>query len=343
MKVYINSSESISPQNTFDVDSFLETSIPLETEYFTCLKPEYKDYINPKLMRRMSNVIRMGVANATVCLQKAEVADPDAIVIGTGLGCLADTVKFLAQLDENNETMLNPTAFIQSTHNTVSGQIALLLSCKSHNLTFSQGSLSFETALTDSFMLLKDNDAQNVLVGGLDEIVPESFAALQQTTCCTATADGTAVVQGEGSSFFVLSNVKSDKNIAELKAVSIKHNLSLNESIIQSLKEFLASNDMTLDQIDVFVSGRTNNAKSSEKCAYIAQHLPQSIVVEYKHLIGEYDTASAFGLWLGTRIVSKKKIPAICGASPQQNGMKNVLIYNTTKGIYHSFMLLSEC
>ena len=52
---------------------------------------------------------------------------PDAIITGTGLGCLEDTEKFLTAMVTNKEEFLTPTSFIQSTHNTVSAQIALLL------------------------------------------------------------------------------------------------------------------------------------------------------------------------------------------------------------------------
>ncbi len=44
---------------------------------------------------------------------------PGAIITGTALGCLEDTVTFLTRMIELNEELLPPTAFIQSTHNTV--------------------------------------------------------------------------------------------------------------------------------------------------------------------------------------------------------------------------------
>ena len=91
----------------------------------------------------MSPVIRMGLTASMVCMEKAGLEKPDAILVGSGLGCVRDTAKFLNQVIDNQELLLNPTAFIQSTHNTVSGQIALMLGCRAYNLTFSQNNHLF--------------------------------------------------------------------------------------------------------------------------------------------------------------------------------------------------------
>ena len=171
MPIYINSAESISPQKTFHSGSFLSDIVTPDKDYFSCITPDYKEYINPRLLRRMSKMIRMGLATSKLCLDQAGIEQADAIVVGTGLGCVEDTFRFLKQIIDNDEKLLNPTSFIQSTHNTVSGQIALMLACQNYNMTFSQKSISFETALIDVIMLLKDKDAQHVLVGGIDEII----------------------------------------------------------------------------------------------------------------------------------------------------------------------------
>ena len=72
----------------------------------------------------MSNIIKMGISTSLKALDIAEIQMPGAIIIGTGIGCIYDTAKFLNQLIENEEDLLNPTSFIQSTHNSVAGQLA---------------------------------------------------------------------------------------------------------------------------------------------------------------------------------------------------------------------------
>ena len=38
-----------------------------------CIEPDYKPLLDPKLLRRMSRIIRMGAAAGLACLQEARV------------------------------------------------------------------------------------------------------------------------------------------------------------------------------------------------------------------------------------------------------------------------------
>ena len=64
----------------------------------------------------------------------------------------------------------------------------------------------------------------------------------------------------------------------------------------------------------------------------------------YKHLSGEYNTASAFGLWTACQILREQKIPEILKLNESTNpSMESVLLYNQYRGEYHSFTLLKKC
>src|ERR1700748_2293846 len=126
----------------------------------------------------MSHIIKMGVATAKDCLNRSGVEMPGAIITGTAFGCMEDTVTFLTRIVEMGEEMLPPTAFIQSTHNTVAAQIALMLQCHAYNNTFVHKGMSFESALLDVTMLLNEHEADNILVGGTEEMVDTSFTVL---------------------------------------------------------------------------------------------------------------------------------------------------------------------
>ncbi len=143
MEIYIQAASAISPQKNSGQE------------------PDYSSLIDPKSIRRMSRIIRMGVGAAAACLRDAGVACPDAIVTGTAYGCLADTGVFLSKMIGQQEEMLPPTAFIQSTHNTVGGQIALLFQCHGYNNTFVHRGFSFESALLDAMLLLRENEAEH--------------------------------------------------------------------------------------------------------------------------------------------------------------------------------------
>lgn len=175
------------------------------------IEPDYAKYIDAKLIRRMSRIIKMGVAAAMDCLdaaaEAASTADeatgaaapgkrlvPDAIVTGTAYGCLEDTVTFLRRMVENKEELLTPTAFIQSTHNTVGAQIALMLQCHAYNNTFVHRGFSFESAVLDAQMLLEEGQATNVLVGGVDEITDTSHQILERFGLFKGAMDGEGAV-----------------------------------------------------------------------------------------------------------------------------------------------------
>ena len=127
--------------------------------------PVFKEVIPSKASRRMSLIIKMGVYTALKCIGDETV---NGIIHGTGLGCIADTEKFLSQIADEDKSILSPTPFIQSTHNTIAGQIALLKQIQAYNMTHVQGGVSFECALMDGIALVTENKGK-VMVGCTDE------------------------------------------------------------------------------------------------------------------------------------------------------------------------------
>ena len=123
-------------------------------------------------------MIKMGVACGLECLKDIPSEKVDAIITATGLGCLADTEKFMNALMDNREQMLNPTAFIQSTFNTVGAQLALLLKIHAYNVTYVHRGLSFESALIDGIISIAEGK-QHVLAGGMGGKNPYHSAAFR--------------------------------------------------------------------------------------------------------------------------------------------------------------------
>src|SRR5690606_14557075 len=133
---YLSAASTISHQPTFRNEGVF-ASLPVLDLLSTIQNPDYKEFVEAGMLRRMSKILRMSVACAKDSLLQAGVGQPDAIIVGTGLGCLLDTEKFL-----NNvltvEGLLPPTSFIQSTHNTLAGQISLSLGNHAYNMTHTQ-------------------------------------------------------------------------------------------------------------------------------------------------------------------------------------------------------------
>lgn len=172
---------------------------------------DIKDLIpNALLRRRMSEIVKAGVSAGMECVNTVGAENIDAIITATGLGCIADSEKFLQIVLNNNEELLNPTPFIQSTFNTVGGQIALM--CKNHkyNMTYTHRGTSFEAGLLDAVMLIENKEAENVLLGSFDFNIPIMIVLLDQLK------PWQGKTLGEGAFFFVLSKNKTSDTIVAI-------------------------------------------------------------------------------------------------------------------------------
>jgi 3-oxoacyl-[acyl-carrier-protein] synthase II len=354
MKIYIRSAACISPQKTFGEESFLSLPVEYNDTRLRALEPDYTAFIDPKLLRRMSHIIKMGVAAAKDCLNKGKINMPGAIITGTALGCLEDTVSFLTRMIELKEEMLPPTAFIQSTHNTVGAQIAQMLKCHEYNNTYVHKGISFESALLDAIMLLKMNEATNILVGGTDEMTDISFTILTRLglyrrwpvsnlSLFSTTSKGT--IGGEGSVFFLLNDKTSAGNLAELMGVQTFYKPNNNAEIEHKIINFLTLHELQIDDIDLVITGKNGDQKNDQVYSELNLSLfKNSSLANYKHLCGDYSTSSAFALWLASNILKKHAVPLIIKQNKIKNGpLKTILIYNHYLNAYYSLILVSAC
>ncbi len=354
MEVYINGINAISPQETYDNSLFLNEIIEYSDEFLTVIKPNYKEFIKANVLRRMSNIIRMGVVSARMAMQEANVENPDAIIVGTGLGCMTDTEKFLNRLLENNESLLTPTSFIQSTHNTVGAQIAVMISCNNYNMTYVNKNNGFETSLLDALMMFEEGGADNILVGAVDEMTPDNHKLKKRinawknepATISTLLSSKTkGCIAGEGSTFTVLSKNKTEQTYAKFVDVFTIYKAT-EEDLYTKLLQFLEENNLSVNDIDVVVTGNNGDYESDKMYNdFTSKFFLQSVQVVYKHLIGEHGSASAFGFWLAAKILKTQTIPEIVNFNKKETSkIKNILVYNFDYYFKnnHSFVLLQE-
>jgi len=306
MKVFVKSAAQISAQH------------PLSEEWFTSPErigeglvlsedPDFSGWIPPMAARRMSRIIKRAVVTSKVALEKASVPSPDAIVTGTGLGCMDNTDRFFNAILENREECLPPTFFMNSTQNTLSSQIALSLGCHGYNNTYSHGCISFQSALWDGFSLIREEAAGNVLVCGFDEMTPEKFAIFGKSPFLKGSPAGECAVS------MVLSS-DGDKALCELGGMDILHNPSQGR-----LKETVSAFCDVSGGIGAVV------------CP-VADILPECLpvkgagILEYEHLFGRSFTSAAFGVYMG--------------ALHCRRGRENVLVFDSSDGINVSIIFL---
>ncbi|MBZ4189820.1 beta-ketoacyl synthase chain length factor [Niabella sp. 3A5MI-3] len=342
-QVYIRAAWAISPQETFD--ALLKHPAQYQGDRLACREPDYSAYIDPKLIRRMSRIIKMGAAAATECLRAAGNPLTDAIITGTAYGCLADTDQFLTRMVEFNEELLSPTAFIQSTHNTVGAQIALMLKCHHYNNTYVHRGSSFEAALLDGIGLMAEGEAGTVLAGGVDEIIEKSHTILNRfghykKDGDTATLIGSntkGTMAGEGAAFFVLTKNHQPDALARLDALQTFYKPAADIAVL--IGDFLKTNQVSLGPADLVITGDNGDAATDRHYAALKQSVfAGTNCITYKQFCGEYPTASGFALWLAAHALSKGIVPGLEGLAPQR-----ILIYNNYKQHYPSLYLLSAC
>ncbi|MCF2489001.1 beta-ketoacyl synthase chain length factor [Dyadobacter sp. CY347] len=303
---YISAASSITHQPTFQNVGFSAVIEPLR-ESSVLLNPDYKGFIDAGLLRRMSKILRMSVACAKDCISQAEIEQPGAIIVGTGLGCLLDTEKFL-----NNvltiEGLLPPTAFIQSTHNTMAGQISLSIGNHGYNMTHTQNTLSFENALLDA-MLLLDEHGDNILVGAADEAI-EFLNEISGKLHFQLTHPITS-----GASFFILSNVK---NVNPLACVKDSRAIGLVQHVGSEVHAFLKENELNAEDLDlVLFSGVGGHISGGVEDVFENLGIAENKSHNYLTYSGIYPTTSAFALHLA---IDKMKT---------DKSLRNVLICNT--------------
>jgi 3-oxoacyl-(acyl-carrier-protein) synthase len=352
--MYIRAIGNISPQKTFGHQPMDEAPVVYTGNRLSCIEPDYKEFIDPKQIRRMSRIIRMGVAAAMECLQEANIKIPDAIVTGTAYGCLEDTNSFLSKMVEFNEELLTPTSFIQSTHNTIGAQIGLMLQCNNYNNAFVHRGFSFESALLDGVMLLKDNEASNVLVGAIDEITNISHSILNRfglykqgkiSNLDIYKTKSKGTIAGEGATFFLLANESSATDYAKLDGLHTFYKPDGIAEIEKKVNLFLENQSVGIDDIDLVITGKNGDVAGDEVYKSLLKKVfTGKQAINYKYLCGEYPTAAAFAMWLASIIVKSGKLPSgLNYKGSSEKRIKKVLVYNHYQGIHHSLSLLSAC
>ena len=344
MKAYILGSSAITSQHTLDGENYLSEWINSDEDCIVAQEPSYAGILNPRMLRRMSKLVKMGVATAVKSLQVAQVENPGAIVIGTGLGCTHDTEVFLKQIIDNKEETLSPTSFIQSTHNTIAGQIALTLNCMAYNFTYSNRGHSFENALDDALLLLQEGQ-DNVLVGGADQLIDTVVNVIQQLNCAQTkaieTGDDSIPVIGEGAACSVLSSTNNSENALPYVQDLLMINKSTVSSIEEKLAGFLKRNKLNITDIDLLISGSTRKLDPFYKAIHQSFE-GNADIIGFKKITGEYFTANAFGFQLGATVLKNQKVYSELeiGSQVGKSSYSKVLIYNHYNQLNHSFILL---
>lgn len=352
MDIFIQSAAQISIQNPLCEDWF-ENPIVHTEGYNRSIEPDYKPFINPMAARRMGKIIKRAIATSISAIQQAGAEKVDAIITGTGLGCIENTEKFLSAMVKEGEQLLQPTYFMQSTHNTISSQIALNQKCNGYNCTYSHRGTSFECGLSDALLQMQLGRISNALVGGHDEMTPDYFNMLgkigywkkdeiNETILKQSNSEGSFA--GETAVSLFLGTNKTEKSLCRLRDVELLYKPSA-EKMSETIQNMLKQANLQYSDLDAIMLGVSGDGENDTIYKEFAQkNFPQTPIVWYKHIFGESFTASAFGVYAAAECLAKKIIPAnlLYTNGNAVKNPQNILIYNHFQNKDHSLILLSK-
>lgn len=326
--VYILSAKQISVQQPLCEDWMMQ---PIEYQaYFNrSIDPSFKEYISPIEARRMGKILKRALATSKEALKASGLNSVDAIITGTGYGCIENTEIFLDALSKEGEQMLSPTYFMQSTHNTISSLVAIQLKNHGYNVTYAHKGISFDSALQDAWLQMQLGKIHSALVGGHDEMTETFYNILKKGGVMGQDKE----MCGEAAVSVVLGTEKQD-SLCKLVNFKMLHKPSA-ETLKVIAKDF---------QADYILTGISGNHKSDEAYLKECKELfGSSILLKYKHLFGESFTSSGIGLYVAAQCLKAGNIPAHLFVNKDEiKGKKpsNILIFNHTDGNNYSLTLL---
>lgn len=352
MSIYIQSASQISIQEPLS-NLWFENPIFYKERYVRAIEPDYKPFISPMAARRMGKILKRAIATALTTIAENNADTIDAIIVGTGLGCVESTEIFLQSMIKQEEEFLQPTYFMQSTHNMISSQIALQLKCHGYNSTYSQHGISFESALMDiyqQFLLQKINTG---LVCGHDEMTPDYFKLFDQigywkkgeiSENILRKNDSKGSFSGESSVSFLLKNTMNDKTLCKIDGVDLLYTPCM-ERLEQAIHDLLKKNNISFGDLDAVFVGMNGDCENDEVYLRKKRLFLKTPFCWYKHLFGESLTAAGIGMYVAANCLHKNFIPKqlFYEQHNELHNIKNILVYNHFQDRNHSLILLSQC
>lgn len=329
--IYITAASQISIQEPLCDKWMSEPRIGL-SGYNEAIDPAFKEWMSPGEARRLGKIMKRAVVTSTECMKASGVTMPDAIITATGLGCVKNTELFLTDLCTQGESLLKPTQFMQSTHNTIGSLIAILNKCHGYNVTYAQGDMSTDVAILDAVTQLSLGDISTALVGAHDEMTPNYYTLLKRSGYYGVES---MVSSAEVAVSFMLSTQHGKHPLCTIDSISVLH-----KPTVESIRTCTEK----LGQIDCIIAGYNGKCDYDSKYDDIISHLTDddTPVLQYKNLFGESMTASALGLYAASRIISTDKMhDSILRSGRKPSSINSILVINSS-GNDVSFIKLSK-
>lgn len=337
--VNIYATGQISPQQPLCED-WMTSPLTLQAGYNRALEPDYKQYVQPMEARRMGKLMKRAVTVSGDVMRKSGVTIPDAIVSGTGLGCVEYTELFLDPLCREGESLLKPTYFMQSTHNTVGSTLAIRIKCHGYNNTYSHKSISFDSALDDAMKQIAGGEIENAMVCGFDEVTPSYYGLLKKI--------GFLGQDGEPSGECAVAFMLAKEGAVDKKPLCrvVGHKLLYKPSIAEiadAVKIMADNSSVGISDIGAVMLGYNGSKVVDARYDEIYSELFEGKTpLHFKHLFGECYSAPALGLYAAACCLERGIIPSFLRRDGGgDEAVSNILVVNYDDGKDCAITLLS--
>lgn len=339
--MYIHDARCISPQQTFPEVNLEEVKAPVQG-FLAALDPGLGK-MDRNTARRMSRPVRMGMTLAMELLESGR--SMDGLIFATASAGNAAAMQFLKQIAQYDEGLLTPGDFVQSSPHALAGQIASVLHTNCYTNTHVHGGSAFEHALMDAMLLLEEKPTANMLVGAMDEFSDYNHRIHIKAGWYddrdgrnARREDGRSAIGGEGCALFRVNGHETGAR-ARLRSILTFH---ADDPKVVAERTISWLRDQKVDMRAIgLLSGITDDSVTRPVYDAVMNVMDADASIhQYKHLCGEYPTASAFALWLTT-------LPGPTGSWPAhmvvRNGKSNpsfTLVHHAYKGLHQSLMLV---
>jgi len=322
----------------------------------------------PERIKRMGRGQEMAIGAVQraldACATPPERGSATAVSVGTAWAEEGDEITFLENLIKLGEKGAKPAYFVNSVKNALASQLALTFGLQGENQTFAHDALSFESSLWQGAHLLAAGRARHAVVCGVEALVefqeihghllgwygtdPSPLAPLSGQERV-----GGGTLPGEGAAAFVLGAPGSSAApLARLVGVRARGPLRRSPAIepaeeIAFVDQALLAAHTRLEDIGLVILGANGDAALDASYGAIAAGLrgraPHLGFGVYRHLTGDFATASALGFDLAVRAVAGRRVPGeVRVVEGSAGSVERVLLYHLASNGYHSVMIVSS-
>ena len=327
--IYITAAAQISIQEGL-CEAWMEEPVRYEEPFVRSRDVDFKQWLSPGESRRMGKLLKRALATSLTVMKACGVEHPDAVITGTGLGCVENTELLLSHLCFEGEENCKPTPFMQSTHNTISSLVSIHTQSHGYNATYAHKEASFDCALEDAWMQLQLGHIQTALVGGQDEMTSQYFGFL----CKTGFLGNPGQIAGEAAVSMMLNAQPADYALCRMTYFKRLYRPS-RELLVQ-----IAAQVGTIDAVMTSVAGVTTPDLPQLREA--ATLFPATPLLQFKNLFGECYTAYGLGIYATAQILHHQRLPEtmLIPGFGKPSALHRILVLNQIGSKDYTFTLL---